>query len=122
MDAVGGWHVSGVGGRARGAARGSAWPLAADGGQDGEGAPRLPAVGRGSCCGRSALYPLWGEHSGSGPAQGRPGSTVVPPAHATRIRGPLSPLPCAGKVPHPIPHGATQHRHATQGQGWGTGW
>lgn len=63
MDAAGGRHVPGVGGGAQRAARVAAWPLAADEGQDREGAPRLPAAGRRSCCGRSALYPLWGEHS-----------------------------------------------------------
>lgn len=71
-------------------------------------------------------YILCGESTAG---RGRRRADLAPPsclqAHATHIpvpNGPLSPLPCAGKVPHPIPHGATQHRHTTQGQGCGRGW
>lgn len=51
VDAAGGWRIPGTGAGARRAARDAVWPLAANEGQDREGAPRLPAMGRGSCCG-----------------------------------------------------------------------
>lgn len=125
MDAAGGWHVPSVGGGAQGAARDTAWPLAADEGQDGEGAPRLPAAGRGSCCGRLALYPLRGEHSRSGTVLGRTHCAIVPPACAMHVPVPipaaslslLPPFPHSQGPPNPPhegPPSTVTPRHATQ--------
>lgn len=96
VDAAGSRHIPGAGSGARGAARDAAWPLAADEGQDGEGAPRLPAVGRRSCCGHSALYPLQGEHRRSGTVLGRPHCAIMP-------------LACAVHMPVPNPAASLPH-------------
>lgn len=133
VDTAGGWHVPGVGGGARGAARDAAWPLAADEGQDGEGVPRLPAARRGSCCGCSALYPLRGEHSEVGTVLGRLHCAIVPPACAIHMLYPTPAAPAA-PLPHPtaprsqgppiLPHAghpAQPHADTPRGQAKGMG-
>lgn len=93
--------------------RRAAWPPAADEGRDGEGAPRLPAAGGGSCCGRSALYPLWGEHSASGTAARGGGTGRLLPVPCTRLPPPRCP---------PSPWGRPARSHTdTPRVGKGTG-